>query len=66
MLFIYFWVTVGLALDYTGEKAEELMLQTTSQHAIAEAKYNVSEVLGPIHLVSYFETKSLLKKVKEL
>ena len=66
MLFVYFWVTVGFAIDYTAGKAEELILQTTSEHAISSAQYNVSEVLGPIHLVSYFETKSLLRKMKDL
>jgi hypothetical protein len=64
ILFIYFAVTVGLALSYVGRRADDLLLQTTSQHSIAEAKYNISDVLGPLHLVSSFDSQPLLQKVR--
>ena len=33
---------------------------------MTEASYNISSVLGPLNLISYYDTKTLVEKVNEL
>lgn len=63
---LFFWVSVILALSWVGGKSSEMVMQTTSEHAIQGATYNISDVLGPIHIVTYFEAASLLSKARSL
>lgn len=57
---LFFWVSIILALIWSTGKSSELVIQTMSEHPIQDATYNISDVLGPIHVVTYFDAKSLL------
>lgn len=66
LLFVIFWIGVGFSIEYTVNKSDELYFQETKYVPTTEATYNISSVLGPLHLISFYDTKTLVKKINDL